>query len=248
MARKKFPSLTFEFSGSRVTAEEFVKGINAFFSLLNEVSANITGTPKGLRWIVRVEPGSVRMKFIPERLKPFPETPEEIVTKIDEGVRMIETRSERPTYFSDKALKRLRTLIQIRKGESGKVQPIKVGSNGKRSRLTQKSLANINRLFEGEYKDWGSIEGKLEMIAERPSYRFAVYDDLTDKPINCHFPKDILPEILKAFGKRVYVSGIIHYQGDGEPLSIDVEEIELFPSPQELPSASDVEGILRNND
>ena len=99
-----------------------------------------------------------------------------------------------------------------------------------------------------EYIDFGTIEGRLEMIQEGYSggLQFQIRDTMLRQKVRCYFPDDILHEVFETFRKRVEVSGVIHYRKNGTPVSINVERIEALPDDSELPTARDVRGILRN--
>jgi len=62
--------------------------------------------------------------------------------------------------------------------------------------------------------------------------------------VTCHFQEELLGRILKAFGKRVTVSGLIRYDHNGNIKAIDVDEIDIFPSNSMLPTAGDVFGMF----
>jgi len=54
----------------------------------------------------------------------------------------------------------------------------------------------------------------------------------------------MLAGAFTSFRKRVEISGLVHYRSNGTPISIAVERLEPLPDDDELPSYSDVRGIL----
>ncbi len=71
-----------------------------------------------------------------------------------------------------------------------------------------------------------------------------VYDSLKERAIKCSFDENMLPSILAAFSKRVSVFGIVKYEQEGKPKSIEIKNLEVFPDQEKLPKAKDVRGIL----
>lgn len=94
-------------------------------------------------------------------------------------------------------------------------------------------------------EDYGSIEGRLQTVTERGRLQFIVYERLWDRPVRCFIPDHLTEEAVAAFRTRVEVYGLIRYRKDGQPVSIDVDEIVGFPPDAEIPSFRDVHGILR---
>jgi len=100
--------------------------------------------------------------------------------------------------------------------------------------------------LEGRVIEYGSISGKLETVSERNGFRFVIYDDLWDRPINCLVKEEDKARVMGVFGKRVEVFGDIRYRSDGRATSVDIEDFTEFPDPDALPKTADVKGILRN--
>jgi hypothetical protein len=240
--------LTLEIDGQRISAEKFARGVRAFLTLIEAVGKNVSGQPRGIRWLVEVRPGSANIDFIPEAVKVTDDTLPRVLDEIILGVAHIESHAERPPNFSNSALRGVRELASILDGKEGELDQVRIWRNGKPSKVTPRSIANVDSLLGTSSKDWGTIEGRLSVLSERRGLRFAVYDPVTDKPTRCHFDEEIISEVVKAFGKRVSVCGLIRYRGDGEPLSIRVEEFHVFPERDGLPSVEDVRGILRRSD
>ncbi len=86
------------------------------------------------------------------------------------------------------------------------------------------------------------------MVSAGGGYSFSVYDDVRGKSISCHFPAELVPKVLAAFEKRVCVSGLIRYTGRGDIKSVEVEDFEVFPDPEQLPGFEDIFGLFGGAD
>lgn len=242
--KNKENTISLELDGDRISADKLKHSINVFFSLTDEIANEVSGKKKPIDWIVSVKSGSINLishpvpKDIDAKLIP------KIVNAIGSGLDMLEKSSKTPPYFSEKALELAQELATIPDIKGNGLSRICVRANNIQHNLTPKTVANVDSLLGYHTKALGSIEGKLQAISERGDLRFTVYDSLTDKGIRCNIKEELRSEATKAFGKRVYIFGIIRYAHNGQPKSIQVEEIKVFPENDKLPTALDICGIL----
>lgn len=240
---ERVPRITLNVDGPRVTAEKFAQAVNAFFDLLDEVSQTMTGSGKAVRWIISIEHGSNLLHARPEVKEGRGVQPATLVRTISRGVGLMGKRAQRPKYFSDFALRLTRDLASVPDGEDVEVTQIKTVPSEKVT-ISKKTAENISRLLGEDVQEYGTIEGRLLTLSQRHSPHFAVYDPLTDQPIRCNVKDDQLERAWRAFGRRVAVSGIIRYRKNGTPVSIEAEELFVYPSDDDLPDADAVYGIL----
>ena len=76
------PALTLELGSSKVPYRDFQKIVRAFTLLLSDISDEVCGDPKAVRWEISVSEGSVLMEADPP-----PETDFSVVSRIRETVR-----------------------------------------------------------------------------------------------------------------------------------------------------------------
>ncbi len=248
--KDKAEFLTLEIAGSRIPADKFRKGVNAFMSLIDEVVREFSGSKHNIRWIVSVSPGSAILNFEPEPVGPqLP--PDDIPTVLDtiqSGLNTVEKSPQRPTYFNDVALKRTREIAAMTgNGEQG-IDSIHIRRNGKKNTITTQTLANIDSMLKPASTDWGSLEGRLSEVSERGERHVYIYDRILDKQIRCHLNKELLEKIAPYWGKRVNVTGLIRYYAGGDVKDINVEEYEVFPDPHTLPGFDEVRGLFKELD
>ena len=95
--------------------------------------------------------------------------------------------------------------------------------------------ANIREDWRADYKDYGTVEGRLESIQDHEgTLKLQVRDALLRQTIPCYFPEEMLADAFRMFRKRVEVSGTIHYRRNGKAISIEVASIEKLPEGTEL--------------
>lgn len=238
--------LTLAMLGPEVTADRFAKGVSEFLSLIKSVAKSVTGRRDGVEWLVDVEPGSLCVVYSPRPLRASPTDIPRVLDTVEAGVVAVEGRSAPPPNFPEEAVRSAGALAGILDGKQ--LDRIVVRRDGRSHRISLETVAHVDSLQGVQYRDWGTVEGRLQTISERARMLFMVYDDLTDRPTRCYFQDDMLDDVMQGFGHRVSVSGMIRYRGDGEPVSIDAEEFEIFPSEDLLPAAREVRGILRGED
>jgi hypothetical protein len=88
---------------------------------------------------------------------------------------------------------------------------------------TQRVAASVDYLLAPAYEDFGTFEGRLETLSVHGRTRFNIYEALTERPIACYFSQEKLDDALKAFNKRISVSGKAKYNRLKHPISVVVE-------------------------
>jgi hypothetical protein len=245
MSRDTLADLTLEIAGMMVTAEKFLRGVEAFFGLVSEVTKRARPDRPRIEWLVQVRAGSNLVGLRAAPGYPAPQTVDAVLRIVRDGIETLEDRSEDPPHFSALATKHLRNLGRIASTDDKDGTRVRVWVKQQRLDVTHKSVAHVTALLREVSIDYGSVEGRLQVASERRTLHFTVYEPVWDKPIRCDIPEHMLDDALRFFGKRIEVYGLVRYRRDGSPSSIKVEEIIPFPSRDKLPSAADVRGILK---
>jgi hypothetical protein len=242
---KGYRTVTLQIKGEKITAEKLRHSIGAFYGLIDEIASEVAGQRKPIQWIVTTRKGSIILTNEVDPIKDLsPSVIDMIFENINKGVSSLEREDARPMYFSDRALEFLQELASIPKERSNGLTEINIKVEAKSHKLTPKIILNIDSILGVYSKALGSIEGRLSTISERGTLRFILYESLTDKAIRCNISDELLPEAMKGFRKRAYVYGLINYDKNGSPKSINVQDLRVFPEREKLPSAFEICGIL----
>lgn len=90
----------------------------------------------------------------------------------------------------------------------------------------------------------GSLTGNLEWINLHNTNTFNIYPIVGAKKVKCHFPKNIKELVISALDKYVRAYGDLRYKSrDNFPYALNVEDIEILPDENELPTLFDLRGI-----
>ncbi|MEM9997393.1 MAG: hypothetical protein AAF809_06795 [Bacteroidota bacterium] len=231
-----------------VSPAQFLRGVRDFFGVLKSVSTNVTGEKGGVRWSISVQSGS---NLIIAEGHPVEQTSSEAVFRaVDAITGGFEALSrgtvEAPPFFTEKTLDLAYDLAQL--AESGKkkgLDKVEIRVNGSTVPLSAQAAASVNAIRGKEYKALGSVEGRLQTVSDRRGFKFVVYDNLRDRPVECRFSDDsLLEDALGAFGRRVSVFGTVTYREDGTPIRVRVNRLRVFRRKEELPPPENARGLF----
>jgi hypothetical protein len=233
--------------GTDLSPERFLAAARAFFGYVQELSESFAPDGDLPSWVVRVREGSTLLA-----VDPAPQVPRDVVnvilTRAARGIGELAAGDVERAGLPEHAMRHLRTLAEMAEGH-GRTEPVpmRLWIQKKPIPVDGGIAAVIREEWRTDYRDYGTIEGRLEAIQEsHGALQFFVRDAVLRQRVRCYFPEDLLPDIFDKFRKRVEVAGIIHYRKNGMPVSIQAESVTGLPDDSELPSAGDVRGILRN--
>jgi len=237
--------LTLELNGKNMTSRTFLVALKAFFEITQDISQ--TENQKGsIEWFVQVKEGSNLIGLYPSSTIPQAVV-NAVYLKISQGVACMEKDDFQEVDFSESTLKNFKKLAIISEKNDANFQgSVKIWVNRSPFKLTHRTVACVNDILSVSYTDYGSITGTLDVISNRGALHANIYDDLRDKPIQCIVVEDMKAEILKYFGRRVEVYGLINYSQHGNPQKIKIETLEALPTSTELPSYKTLGGILKD--
>ena len=234
----------------QVTLASLTRLVESWTDFLAEIGKSVTGNPSrdAVRFVVtKASGGSFGLGVRPQPAQesvPASMMPR-IAGSVASGIQELNEEAKRPKHFSDNALVKLRELARL----VGPETPSLKVSNGRGLpvSLSSTTLAHIEAVLTPEVRTIGTIEGELEGLIIHGTRRFLLYDRLTGRQVICYFGDAVSWEGLRdVFGKRMAVTGEIRSRASGERASINVSKYYVFPREDELPSADEVRGLLRN--
>jgi len=225
--------------GPGITADVFTRSVRTFFDLIKDVSAEVGGR-RTLEWIVSLKPGSIGICATAKPVKSDGVLVRRTIRAITRGIQTVEKRRGRPEHFSDSALQRLFQLGSIvGSGDQG-VSVIRIADQS----ISPVSIAYVDELLGTPAKSYGTIEGKLFALNTKGRLTFSIAETLTGKDVKCYFSDDLFDEVVGAIRRRVAAYGLIRYKKNGQPVSVEIEKLTVFPDRSELPQFRDIIGLL----
>jgi hypothetical protein len=234
--------LTLEISDN-LPPDEFLSAVRNFLGYVEKMGKFIAPFGGADDWLVRVKEGSNLIGLDPgKKAKLVPVR--SLYRAIETGIKAIESGNLDAAQVPYAALNHLKLLSQV--GKKGKIRTtqLRVWIEKRPTFIGDGIAIAIEEDWRSDYKDHGSIEGKLGTIQDRRGLQIKVDDPVLKQAVQCIVPEDMLPEVFSNFRKRVEVYGLIHFRKNGYPISIDVESIIPLPDDDDLPSLDDVRGIL----
>jgi hypothetical protein len=230
--------------GDNLSPERFLAAVRAFFGYVKEVENLVAPEGEDVGWTVHVREGSSLIG-----MEPTPSMSANVVqlvySRVEEGIRRLSAGDIDGAHLPEPALKHLRTLSEMTDGPRGVPTKLRLWVKKKPVSMEPEIGRAISEDWRADYSDYGTIEGRLETIQDYRTLEIRIRDVAFKSPVRCRFPEKMLPNVFDNFRKRVEVSGVIHFRKNGTPISIEVEDISRLPDDAELPTASDVKGILR---
>lgn len=236
--------LTLEIDGG-LSPDKFLAAARAFFGYVQEVSRTVDADGNNLDWVVRVKEGSQLIGIDPGPKAQFASVLA-VYAAVKAGVRKIDAGTIEDSDLSEAAIKHLRTLSEISDAASRNPVPIRLWVQRSPTYLGGKIAETIREDWRGNYKDFGSLEGRLQVIQDKGRLHLRIHDAMLNQNVKCTIPEELLKDAMTNFRQRVEVYGIIHYRKGGFPISIDIEAIARLPDDIDLPTIDDVRGILRS--
>jgi hypothetical protein len=230
--------------GVDLSPERFMAATRAFFGYIEEIGRMTAPDGVAPDWVVRVREGSSLIG-----LDPAPATPIAVVRAVyaraQSGVSALAHGDIESAALPDAALKHLRTLSDLMGANRGAPAAMRIWVERKPIVLSPEIAETIKEDWRIDYRDYGTIEGRLEAIQDYSGLELRVRDLALRLIVKCYVPEDMLDEAFRHFRKRVEVAGLIHFRRNGIPISIDVTRIEELPDDNSLPSIEEVRGIMR---
>lgn len=240
--------------GEFIPVETLASAINDLCGLLAELDVSISGKER-LYWGVkamRSRNGTAPRRAVIEAMPRLLHQDDhnynmahKIIPALLSGTKTIVKKPVRPEFFTDGALDSLKDLAAIADGD---VREIFVNGslNGKAQRPIQLKATvrtNIDELIGPRYRAIGSVEGSLETVSLHRGPRIFVYHHITHRAIKCTFDREMIEEVKTALGKRVVASGIVHYNRQGDPLRVEMEQLRVIGQGY-LPTTAELTGSM----
>jgi hypothetical protein len=107
----------------------------------------------------------------------------------------------------------------------------------------------IDRIIGPDQVIEGSITGRLLAINLHNTTRFEIYPSVGPTKVACDFDGDIKSRVIAGLDHNVRVIGRLRYKHWAPfPHAITADDIDVFPPDDELPTLSDLRGLLKSQE
>jgi hypothetical protein len=229
----------------------FVDVMNRTRLILTELDVAISEQPRGgLRWVIRELSVEHSADAVIESLPATNFVDDRLGLRVSEsfinGVRVVEQEEAFPPYFSETAVRRVGTIAQALSHNGGAEYDVTHVDAGTSIAITPDVALHAKRVVAPRYTASGSVLGKLGLISVEGRYRFNVYDALTHRAVRCRFEEEQFEEIKDALRRRVIVTGTVHRNVRGEPISVTEPQLTVLPEEGEGLTTAEIAGLDPN--
>lgn len=234
-------------NSDRITLGTFIDSLRDFKAVLENLDATLSRSSQGsIHWEVSVlEKNSPPLIGVTPKVKRGRDDISFAVEKeFINNARLLTSKGERTEHLSDSALGKFQNLA----GRTAKIGPMSVFINGDgpvkaKVDISEVTYQKVRQLTGVKYSAYGSVFGSLDSISIHSGNEFRIWSDSSHKPIRCRFPQDDLDRVKEYLGQRVMVAGAVQSNAAGNPISIDVRELEPSVKPA-LPTIEEMSGLI----
>ena len=197
-------ALTLKLGPDKVPAQVFLRAVRTFTDILTDLAREARSDARAVGWEISIEKGSQVLRA---------EVGQDTAIDVARSVLAV---VERPP---PRVRRRFRELSRL------PIEDTQLLAGDNRNDLLQKVEAEPPQPFH----EYGTIEGELSTLSNRGGPHCTIYEPVWDTGVRCTVPDDLLASMQKMWTKRVAAHGLINYDAEGHPLSIEAEQVEVFP-------------------
>jgi hypothetical protein len=170
-----------------------------------------------------------------------------ITTKLVSAFSQIESGRSIPPKARDLAtLEAYRNVGAVLKGYT---DSLTIATDDREVAVNQAFNTNIDKIIGPDQIIEGSMTGKLLAINLHNTTRFEIYPPAGPAKVACNFSNQMKPRVIAGLDRNVRVIGRLRYKHWAPyPHAITVEDIEIFPPNDTLPTLTSLRGLaLKEN-
>jgi hypothetical protein len=223
---------------------DFLKELEALRSALKHTERIITGheAPSVYYRIVDLKhhsPATVVLEAVPIEVEQA--HAEEVVGTFFRALAQIRETKKVPKRFDLAALEAYRELTT---GLKGHLSSVSISNGAAEVPINEDFEQAIIQVIGPDEFEQGFITGTMEQVNLHNTSQFVIYPVIGPKRVRCDFPVGMLERVKAAIGNYVGVSGQLRFKThDPFPYAINVDQIEIYPPDEQLPTLYDIRGI-----
>lgn len=241
-------------SGRRLELSRLTSTLDQLRRALSDIDRAYSFQSSRLRWLIddlQYQAHQVTIRVAPAESPRRPIDSESAPARaLVAGIKSLETTPAVPDYYSDKTIERILEISNPKRGVSELSLATTNGATDRAVPVTEPVRQNARKAVMGSQVSLGSFSGWLDAMNARRlaqgSLRVALFDPATRRAVTGEIPADMADVAHETFWRRrVLAIGKISRNGQGQPVRIKIERLELLPdddsgraSPDELLGAA----------
>lgn len=235
---------------SRLEVTRFTKTIDQVVIALREIDAlYVRRPPERVTWVVaglRQQEGALSVRVEAQSKGRRPRT--DLLVPADAlvaGARRLQEAAVVPDLYSPQTVERVGGIATPKGGLSSVEFATYNGSRGEPAILSNSVREHAEEAVRGREESFGSFAGVLEVLAQprrgEGVLKLSIYDEQSRRAILGKASREFESQIHELFGERVLAGGILTRNSSGQPIRLEVKELERFATAP-YPAADDLLG------
>ena len=228
----------------QISMDSFLKVMKEIPELLRELDCAVSRSRSGtLDWVVsELKTGSAVVEIESQVIRGHEDFAKQVAHYFTNGLSQISDEAVTPPlFFSTSSIRRVLRITRNLSAFDGHGLMVSSPDIERKALLTRDVEPIVQRLLSVHHKDIGAVEGTLELVSFRPR-RFNVLDSVSRRVVKCSLPESLEVTVKENLGKTVEVAGVVSYNAEAEPMSIEVEHLRSLET-EKLPSIEEIIGI-----
>src|SRR5262245_49621686 len=151
--------------GEELSPDQFIAVARAFFGYVEEISRAVAPEADMPRWTVRVREGSTILA-----VEPTDTVPANLVSAVylraEQGIRYLAAGDVQEAGLTEPAIKHLSVLSEMTEGSRRRPTRVRLWVRRKPVDVGSEIARVVREDWREDYKDFGTIEGRLETIQD----------------------------------------------------------------------------------
>lgn len=225
---------------------ELIKQLELVASALKHTEQTFTGKEERLIYYRVVDlshnsPVTCVLEAVPVKKVMKSDIATRVVNNFLRNLRQINNKGRVPSRVDTSALESYKELGSLL---DKNVSRVKISNSNFDINIDKSFHDKVENIIGPDEISNGSLTGNLEWINLHNTNSFNIYPIVGAKKVKCHFSRDLKETVISAIDRYVRVYGDLRYKSrDNFPYALNVEDIEILPEENELPSLFDLRGI-----
>lgn len=225
---------------------ELIKQLELVASALKHTEQTVTGKDEKSVYYRVIDlshnsPVTCVLEAVPVKKEANSELAIRTISNFLRNLRQINTKGRVPKRVNTSALESYKELGSLLDKNISKV---KISNSNFSIDIDKTFNFKVEEIIGPDEISKGSLTGNLEWINLHNASTFNIYPIVGAKKVKCHFSRELKEIVISAIDKYVRVYGDLRYKSrDNFPYALNVEDMEVIPDEDDLPSLFDLRGI-----
>ena len=166
--------LAIELDADSIPAGDFQAALDAFLTLVRELTRQINSHVPRDSWLLNVQTGSQVVSVRADAQRLSATVAAEVYATLFDGIDALEREAKAPRYFTESALEAAKELSRVATARDNGL-PVRILSKERSRALTRATFIHVSEILDWAYEDLGTVDGTLEVVSAHNGYEFRIF-------------------------------------------------------------------------